>query len=154
MAQYFARTKLAMKIVGLDAQKFNQAVSDGHYQCAPYTEPGATRIFDVNDMIGAVIFRNELERGVSPKFAGPFACRLRDYLRTFPDADEAICLVLSVGSDVWISPADLDPNATHWHDGGKYAVDIREVRRFKLAFIRQRIMHELDQASRTVGASE
>lgn len=153
MTQYFARTKLAMKIVGLDAQKFNQAVSDGHYQCAPFTEPGATRIFDIDDMIGAVVFRNELERGVAPKFAGRFACQLRDYLRTFPGADDAICLVLSAGSDVWVRP-DFDTTATHWHDGGKYAIDIREVRHFRLKVIREHIIHELEQASRVLGESE
>ncbi len=146
MPQYFARTKLATKIAGIDPQKLNQAVSDGHYECAPPTTQGARRIFDENDLIALIEFGRALRLGISTREAGQLACGLRNFLHLNPDAELAVKVTPFIGLPEWHSFEGFDFRDRFIASCGQRRDRWRsEV--IYLSFTREHIRHELGQAS-------
>lgn len=89
MTNYRFKTKLACQIARVDRAKFNDAVANNLYECAPPTSRGSTRIFDVVDMLALMVFGRLLEIGLSAKDAGYLACRAKAVFFEFFTCDEA-----------------------------------------------------------------
>jgi len=76
------KIKLACSIANVDRQQFNEAVSKGFYRCAPTTAKGATRMFDIFDMLALMVFGQLLQQhNQSAKEAGELACEAYGVLR-------------------------------------------------------------------------
>jgi hypothetical protein len=74
------RTKLAMQIGGMEAQRFNEFVATGVYTCAPKTAAGTPRKFREPDLIALWWFNKMLGEDIKPGRAAYIACRLKTYL--------------------------------------------------------------------------
>lgn len=133
-----AKAVLAAKIARIDREKFNGAIADGYYTCAPKTVRGASRIFDVNDIVCMTIYGRMLENLMTPLAAGKMACGLRDYLKNHPDAERAIYIQSAGFGSAWMGIEDYDKNAGYL---GGY--EIMWVSEFRLKEIRERVTREL-----------
>jgi hypothetical protein len=70
------RAALACRIVNLDRLKFNEAVSNGIYTCAPATRAGSARIFTEAELLPLFFFARLTEFGISASKAGHLACEM------------------------------------------------------------------------------
>lgn len=70
------RAAMACRIVGLDRVKFNDAVANKLYPCAPATTGGSARIFDVEQLLPLFYFARLTEFGIPAGRAGTLACDL------------------------------------------------------------------------------
>lgn len=70
------RAALACKIVNLDRVKFNEAVANKHYPCAPSTLAGSARIFDEAALLPLFFFARLTDFGISAGRAGHLACEM------------------------------------------------------------------------------
>jgi hypothetical protein len=76
-----ARTKLACRIANVDPARFNEAVHFGKYPCAPRTDPGVARVFDVEDIIVLRFFGMMLSIGFGVDLAGKLCCEVLSEIR-------------------------------------------------------------------------
>lgn len=104
------RSALACRIVGLDRQKFNEAVADGFYTCAPMASQGNTRIFTEEAMVPLYFFARLLEFGLPPRRAGALACEAagRAQSRGYDESDRVI-LLIAEGNEVFIPSVTMFP---------------------------------------------
>jgi hypothetical protein len=124
------RSNIAMRVVNLDRLKFNQAVSDEYYPCAPMTVAGSVRLFEEGDLVTLYVFARLLELGVLPRHAGQLACELYHALRAHEDAGsvlDRITYVRGLDGDFFNIPYDPDhsPNGydpNHEKRGMQYGV--------------------------------
>jgi hypothetical protein len=144
--QLKARTALAAQIAGIDRQRFNEAVAEGFYPCAPPTTKGATRHFDLNDIVTLTVYRELTQAGAVPRAAGAIACGLRDLLRQFPDCERAVYVVPSLGGPAWQRAEDFNYSATHFDRGENMSADIVHFTEWRLHVMRERIAHYLEKA--------
>ncbi|AWM88626.1 hypothetical protein [Microvirga sp. 17 mud 1-3] len=144
-----ARTALATDLAFVNRQRFNEAVAEGFYPCAPKTVRGSTRLFDVNDIVTLRIYGRLLDEGMVPRSAGLMACGLRTLLAQYPEIDRAVYVTNSLGSPVWLRAEDFDRDATHMS-----GIDIVSVREWFLKYTRERIIHELQEEANIVGSDD
>jgi hypothetical protein len=144
-----ARTALATKLAFVNRQRFNEAVAEGFYPCAPTTVRGSTRVFDVNDIVTLRIYGRLLDEGMVPRSAGAIVCGLRTLLAEHPEAERVVHVTTSMGSPVWLLSEHL--NRDHEMMSG---MDIVSVREWFLKFTRQRIIHELQEEANIVGSDD
>ncbi len=78
------RSKLACEMVGLEPQKLNEAIHQGHLPCAAATKPGSARIFDLDGLVMLSIFSQMLRNGMSTAGAGKIACDVYSQIRLDP----------------------------------------------------------------------
>jgi hypothetical protein len=71
----------AMRVAGIDRIKFNEAIADGFYRCAPATSPGRERVFDSIDIIGMFVFGRLVAIGFSARYAGNYASEVVEAIR-------------------------------------------------------------------------
>lgn len=71
------RSAMAMDVVGLDRLRFNEAVTDGFYSCAPETQRGKVRLFGEADLVNLFIFARLLKVGLTSRRAGEIACLVK-----------------------------------------------------------------------------
>lgn len=81
-----ARTKLACRIAGIDPLRVNEAVFAGHFPCAPQTQAGRARSFDVDEIVALRIFADKQRMGMSTATAGLLACDILAKMREAPEA--------------------------------------------------------------------
>lgn len=154
MAPFKVRSPLAMQITRADRQKFNEAVANGFYPCAPDTIRGSSRIFDENDLVSLFIFARLLEFGLPPRSAGSLACKFMEKSSNNPEEDR---IVFAKGIS----------GAGHFFLGGEYDPDIEKKGRFyhgisPVAFtvdfhvsnIRAIIRREIEAERMIIGADE
>lgn len=144
-----ARTALAAEIAMVHRQRFNEAVAEGFYPCAPATIRGATRVFDVNDIVTMRIYGRLLDRGVVPRSAGIVACGLRDLLHQYPELETAVYVQASLGSPVWLRLENFDSTATRISGG-----DVVSFETWLLKNTRKRIIHDLQEEAAVLGAHD
>lgn len=140
---------LAADIANIDRQRFNEAVAEGFYPCAPRTVPGRARTFGLNDLLALKLYGQLLSEGVTPRKAGAAACEFLAFLQCNPDADRALHVVSQMGSPVWMLPRDLAADATHMSGTG-----IVSVRDWRLSFWRDYAVFMLEDAANVVGAKD
>lgn len=92
------RTAVACRIARIDRDRFNEAVAAGNYPCAPRTDRGATRVFDLPDLIALHYYGRLLGLGIAPRIAGQWACELRHVVNREPDSNE---IILCFGKDAF-----------------------------------------------------
>lgn len=150
-----ARTALATDIAMVNPMRFNEAVADGFYPCAPETVRGSTRVFDVNDIVVLRTYGRLTDEGLPPRSAGPMACGLRDLLRSHPDAERVVYVQISLGSPTWLLQEHFE-KSSKWTNGVRFfsKVDIVSVREFYLKQTRARIVHMLTEESKNLGRDE
>ena len=147
--KYTARTTLAAEIARVDRQRFNEAVADGFYTCAPKTVRGKVRRFEVNDIVTLWVYGRLLNKGMSQRVAGRSACELHALLVQFPETERAVQVTNSFGSHVWFRPEDFDFDSTHM--GG---ADIEDFHVWSLKNKRNQFIAELREEARTLGRDE
>ena len=96
---------IALRIAGLDRMKFNDIVARGYYSCAPSAAPRSPRNFSEADIIALVALGRLIDSGVTPRYAGPFACEVLTALRYNPNTK-------TVNYN-----RHADGNTSMWHDG-------------------------------------
>lgn len=151
MSSLKARTALAAQIARVNRQRLNEAIAEGFYPCAPDTVSGASRVFDVNDIVALRVYGHLLDEGVSPRFAGPMSCNLRDLLREHPAAERVVYVKDSFGSGMWLRLEDFDRDDEFAPSWSNARGDIVSFREWRLKFLRQRIVHELQEEVGGVG---
>lgn len=89
------RAQLACSIVGLDRLRFNDAVANGIYPCAPGTRAGSARVFSDDDLLPLFFFARLTDFGLSASRAGYLACEMARIARheSVRDSDRIILLV-------------------------------------------------------------
>ena len=141
-----------MRIARIERNKFNQAVSDGLYPCAPETKPGSRRLFEVPDLIGLHFFARMTERGELPRIAGSIVCRIIDEVRQKPDA-ERVYLAMAMNGANYSSSGD---NSVNIAVGNVFAGDVplEEVRAFQVANVRKLVLAGLADEAGVVGEDD
>lgn len=140
------RTGTAVKIAGIDRDRFNEAVSAGRYPCAPKTQAGSARVFDTDDMVALVIYGHALKMGFDLTTAGETACLVRNALGQNPNMNVASYRGFGDGQRVVSVPID-QPVFTHL-DGIGYAVSAQV---WQIATIRTYIEKEIEIETSIVG---
>jgi hypothetical protein len=91
-------TANAMLITGADRLKFNEAVSRGHYLCAPDPDGHNYRLFDDPALVGLFIFARMIEDDVPPRLAGRWACQVERAARDRPGLENVFFAQLCDGT--------------------------------------------------------
>lgn len=167
------RSAMAMRVVNLDRQKFNEAVANGQYPCAPSTVKGSARAFDSNDLLSLFFFARLTEFGLSASKAGKMACEMAMCARddTAEPATRIIYVHGSYASGFFIAnkvkrPADgviadnydpehETPNEAHptgWHypGNGRVVFTIE----FYIKHVREMIAERIDYERSILGEEE
>ena len=132
-------TALACKVVGLDRDRFNEAVAAGYFECAPRTVAGRARIFYPEDMIALYLYRELMEDGYAREKAGRIACAVSNCAKENRNA-KAISYVEDYfkGSGHAV-PADKVPDPTDWDTILHNGTDIRKVTTFRISKMKELI---------------
>lgn len=149
MTKLRATMALAAEIANIDRQRFNEAVAEGFYPCAPKTVAGRARTFGLDDLLALKLYGEMLREGVTPRHAGSTACEFLAFLRCNPGADKALHVRSQMGSPVWLLPEHFDPN--HTHMSGTAIISVRE---WRLSFWRDFAVAMLEDAANVVGAKD
>src|SRR5437870_718030 len=91
------RAAMACRIVNLDRVKFNDAVANKLYPCAPSTMPGSARAFTEEQLLPLFYFARFTEFGIPAGRAGHLACELNNAMQS-EGVDEADRFILLVGT--------------------------------------------------------
>lgn len=160
--KYKAATRLACKIASTHPDRFNEAVHAGFYPCAPATTAGKARSFEVNDIIALRLYQRFMDGGMSAKTAGAKACSIRDFLRQYPDADQAFIVKTAFDDgdqdreeyrEGYLLP-DFDPKEQHIKINSTQSLDVVSVEIHNFHYLRGRIVHEIEQAALVVGGED
>ena len=151
---YRLTTKAACRVVRLDPQRLNEAISKKDYDFAPPTTAGRARSFDKDDMLGLWYFREFLEDGYSAKRAGELASILFYGAKANPDAR-----TLTVMFDYFYGPGeawptDALPEPADWDTKVFSGKDIREVRTYRIGKTRDMISHYADEERNIIGEDD
>ena len=107
------RSTTAMRIVRLDKTKFNEAVADGFYNCAPATIRGSMRVFQVEQLVPLYFFARLLEFGLPARRAGQLACEAWNVSRLRgAEAADRIILLRGQGGESLIPSSQEYPDTT------------------------------------------
>lgn len=148
------RSGAAMRIASIDRLKFNEAVADGFYPCAPRTTRGSVRLFNEDDLVALCIFARLLEYGLIPRMAGALACDFAEQARLNPKEDRIIYVKSLSGMGTFFPgshwyPDYLKNNVTYGGVGRvAFAMD------FNVAEIRQVIAEAIEDERSIIGEDE
>ena len=125
-------TAIACRVARLHRDRFNEAVADGFFSCAPKTIPGRARYFNPDDMLSLWLYREMLDDDFTKERAGYIACEVGNAAKCNPEADN-ISLVNTYSSG-WgdAVPANEVPDRSDWETvkfSGSY---IRKVTTFNV----------------------
>ena len=133
------RTKAACRIAGISAQRFNELVADGTYECAPATKAGAARVFEEADIAGLLVFGHMMrvfsDHRFSSKIAVIYACGLVEVFRRHGDTLPARAdFPLDGFNDVAVECEDDEPPAYSAYEGVRapsatICFDLHEIRK-------------------------
>lgn len=140
---------LAAEIANIDRQRFNEAVAEGFYPCAPTTVKGRARTFGFHDLLALKLYGELLREGVTPRHAGSVACSFLAFLAECPDAERAVHVRGQMGSPSWVRPETFNAASTHIS-----GVGIQSTREWRLENWRDYIIHSLEEAANVVGVKD
>ncbi len=140
---------LAAEIADIDRQRFNEAVAEGFYPCAPATVPGRARSFGLNDLLALKLYGQLVREGTTPRHAGAVACEFLGFLKCHPDERVALHVRSQMGSPVWLRREDLDLGDTHM--SGTAIISVRE---WRLKPWREYAIARLEDAALEVGPKD
>jgi hypothetical protein len=106
------RAALACRVVNLDRVKFNDAVANKLYPCAPSTVGGSARLFTEEDLLPLYYFARLTELlSISAGRAGRIACDLYDITRARGvDKDDRFSLLVGTKDEHIMPSKDYDPD--------------------------------------------
>lgn len=141
------RAAIALRVVNLDRQKFNEDVASKAYPCAPSTLSGQARLFGEDDLLTLFIFARLKEFGLSAKRAGALACEARGY---FTDREnkpnDRIVFVQGTMSNFLLPSDQFDPDhekkGNHYPGAGRIIFSIDFPLHHLRAIIADRIEYE------------
>lgn len=135
-------TALACRIVRLDRQRFNEAVTGGYLRCVPDTIAGRSRYFTPDDLLAPWYFRELVEDGYTRERAGQIACAIADAARQNPTASAVSYVEDYFGPRPGSAfAADQVPDHTKWDKELFGGTDIRKVTTFRVSKARDLIAH-------------
>lgn len=140
-----ARTSTACDIAGIAATKFNGLVASGEYPCAPRTDAGATRIFEIDDITALFIFARLLEQGFKSKLAGRFACKARELARAYP-TETHVTFAWNMNGQVTAVAPETDLSSGYV-SGGPIMFTVT----FDLQNVRELVVQGLNERSQVIG---
>ena len=140
---------LAAEIANIDRQRFNEAVAEGFYPCAPSTVPGRARSFGINDLLALKLYGQLLSEGVTPRYAGNVACEFLGFIQCYPDTNRVVHVRSQMGSPVWMRGPEFDSASTHM--GGTAIISVRE---WRLEHWRAYAVARLEDAALEVGPKD
>jgi hypothetical protein len=160
MRKILVRAPTAMRIAHVDRLKFNEAVADGFYVCAPPADPGAARVFDEDDLIALFEWGRLAKMGISARTAGRLACMLRERLRDQPaevqgtEKEPRISFLCSTDG---VETMYRGYNPDHWAEGNRYPIPdnpyvtgiVAFSIEFNIAQVRWRIRAEMAEEEKT-----
>lgn len=117
-----ARSGTACEIARVDKDRFNEAVHAGHYPCAPATRPGASRVFELNDLVVLYIYGRLLDEGVSTIAAGGTACRIREAIEDHPSADSFAIAIAANGRKFCLPAKDVKFSSSNFSGAGPLVI--------------------------------
>ncbi len=147
-----ATTKLACEIANTHPDRFNEAIHADFYPCAPKTTPGKARSFGVGDIVTLRLYQRFIGAGMSASAAGAKACKVREFMQSYPDAP----LVFIVATDFnvldYLLP-EFDVTQKFIMINGSQAVDVIGCEVIDLNWHRVRVVHYITEAdkNRVVG---
>jgi hypothetical protein len=146
------RSAVAMRVVNLDRLKFNEAVANGYYTCAPITTAGSVRLFAEDDLVALYVFARLLELNVAPRRAGQLACEFKSHMRSRGnEAADRIIYVRGQHDDFFTTPKQYDPDhekKNRAHTGiGRVVLHIE----FYLSHIRSIIAEQIEYENSIMG---
>ena len=106
--EYPIKTRDAVEIAHVDRTKFNEAVADGHYACAPALE-GKSRVFGRDDLLILYLFGRLIgQEGqrYSTRIAGHIATKLHGCIRRSKDAKSRVFIIRAVNDAVFYASSD------------------------------------------------
>jgi hypothetical protein len=154
MPGFKARSPLAMRIANVDRQKFNEAVSAGHYGCAPETNRGSSRIFSEDDLVGLYVFGRLLDIGMGTRAAGSFACKFKEKTESHPEEASIVFVKGMSGAAHFFLGSEYNPKAA---EEGKTYLGSSPVSfsiNFHLGNIRSFIRRELEDEGKILGRDD
>ncbi|MDD2869748.1 hypothetical protein [Neomegalonema sp.] len=151
--QFKATTSLACSIAMTHPDRFNEAVAAGHYPCAPKTIPGRARAFGVADVIALHSYQRFLNQGLSPARAGRKACEIRAFLEEYPDADQ-VYIIGTAFNDIDRLLPEFDPKEQLVSINSTQSISVIGLEVLNFHYLRERIVHEINEAALIVGGKE
>lgn len=147
-------TTAACRVARLDRDRFNEHVAAGRFTCAPKTVPGRARLFDPDDMLALVLFRELLDDGFDAESAGKIACCVAGSARENPQA-RAISYVQSFFPGHGFGyPADQVPAAKDWDKTDFCGTGIRKVTTFSIGQMRELIERLTEEERSIIGEND
>ncbi|MBT3779995.1 MAG: hypothetical protein HOF91_08265 [Rhodospirillaceae bacterium] len=104
------RTALAARIARIDHQRYNEAVADDLYPCAPLTMKGSSRIFDSDDLLGLFIYGRLTTMGLPPRHAGRLACEAKGTLERNSEEERIVYVRSEADLHAMIPGSQYDPD--------------------------------------------
>jgi hypothetical protein len=158
------RSALAMRIANLDRVKFNDAVANGNYPCAPATVRGSVRLFNEDDLVALYFFARLLELNIPPSRAGQLACEAMSAARGrgLEESDRIVLLRsehdhVFVGSKIKLPDGtiktydpDHEKNGTHYPGLGRVVLAIE----FYVSHVRKIIADRIEDERSILGREE
>ncbi len=102
-----ARNKLACEIAQLHPDRMNEHIASGDYHCAPSTQAGKPRIYEIDDLVALCTFSHLMKMGIVAKKAGEFACQAFLEFRG-TDAKQVCILRSASGSESVVCGDEID----------------------------------------------
>lgn len=149
-------TKAACRAARLDRDRLNEHIAAGAYNCAPDTIPGRARLFDPDDMIGLMLFRELMDDGLDARHAGHIACSVMFAARQAPNAPAISYVQDYFGDRGTAISSGMVPSPSEWETnlfcpGG---TDARKVTTFNIAKLRKIIAHRIEEERSIIGADD
>jgi hypothetical protein len=140
-----ARTSVACEIAGISPAKLNGLIAGGDYICAPPTDAGASRIFEIDDIAVLYIFSKLIEQGFKANLAGRFANKARELASRYPNEDQPRFAWSINGNLSVISPED---DLSSGFQAGNITMFVVT---FDLRNVRSMVRAQLDAKTRLLG---
>lgn len=160
------RSALAMRIAGVDRQKFNEAVAADFYPCAPKEMEGTSRVFREHELVGLWVFGWLLRAGVVPRVAGPLACEFMRQAENNPQDDRIVYLQSQTGISHFFAGSNFDIDLARGAKKVRKDTGEEEVHHyaglspvaftidFYVSTIRQMVAREIENQKRTFGEDD
>lgn len=144
-------TIAACRVAGINRDRFNEHVANGHFPCAPDTIPGRARLFDPDDMLALRLFTELMSGGLNAANAGAIACGIAGAARRNPEAGAISRVTLTNGASYYRPAAEVPAPADLWTSSGSV---IRSVTTYNVAWLRAVIAEDTEEERSIIGPDD
>jgi len=146
----------ACRVAKIDRDRLNEDIAAGFFCCAPSTTPGRARLFDPDDMIALVLYRQNQLDGMSRKVAGRIACEVASAARLHPNA-ATITFVetyFDEQGDGYAAPTSEVLSTDKWQTHDVNGTNVRKTTTFNIAYLRRMIAFRTEEERSIVGPED